>query len=167
MCSKALIRLFCHPPLEGGAYPLCHQRVGRGDGEGGRRCVGVTQRRLGWLTCIRGFRLRQQHVTCSAADIPERFVVCCCACTCVCTFFVFFVSIPKSSTAALHGNMAVAELVMDRMTLPLDHQDACGQTALHNAIAGGNPRMVELLLAKGASVWLTDKVGHTAGQFLK
>ena len=84
-----------------------------------------------------------------------------------CVLFVFFVSIPKSSTAALHGNMAVAELVMDRMTLPLDHQDACGQTALHNAIAGGNPRMVELLLAKGASVWLTDKVGHTAGQFLK
>ena len=64
------------------------------------------------------------------------------------------------TAAALHGNIAVAELVMGSTALPLDHQDACGQTALHNAIAGGNPDVVRLLLGRGASVWCKDKVGY-------
>jgi ankyrin repeat protein len=60
--------------------------------------------------------------------------------------------------SALHGTMEVAEQLLASMTLPLDMQDSCGQTALHNAIAGGQPAMVRRLLEKGASVWLRDAV---------
>jgi len=44
----------------------------------------------------------------------------------------------------------------------IDHQDKKGRTVLHKAVASGQVRLVEVLLAAGVNTGLKDKRGRTA-----
>jgi ankyrin repeat protein len=66
------------------------------------------------------------------------------------------------ASAIFSGNSNVAELLLTKTTLPIDHQGRTGNTALMFAAQWGQAASVEYLLKSGADVTLTNADGDTA-----
>jgi ankyrin repeat protein len=64
--------------------------------------------------------------------------------------------------AAHHGHTGVVRLLLESPDTDLSLVQESGATVLHVAAAGGEPDVVELLLAKGADVAARDGRGSTA-----
>ncbi len=64
--------------------------------------------------------------------------------------------------AAHHGHTAVVRLLLESPDVDLSLVQESGATVLHLGAAGGEPDVVELLLARGADVAARDGHGSTA-----
>ena len=64
--------------------------------------------------------------------------------------------------AAHHGHTRVVQLLLESPGADLSLVQESGATVLHLAAAGGEPDVVELLLANGADVTARDGHGSTA-----
>ena len=69
--------------------------------------------------------------------------------------------------AASHGSLDVARVLLDNGANPVNAQDQYGNTILAEAIksvgtGGEHFEIIKLLIARGASPWLTDRWGSTA-----
>uniref|UniRef100_H2Z4W8 Uncharacterized protein n=1 Tax=Ciona savignyi TaxID=51511 RepID=H2Z4W8_CIOSA len=63
-------------------------------------------------------------------------------------------------TAALHGKFKVLQYLTGTCKLSMKTRDACGSTALMDAIRSGNTASIELLIHFGESVYDVDSMGR-------
>ncbi len=63
--------------------------------------------------------------------------------------------------AAMRGNRAIVELLLDHGAAIDSRDDAHGATPLHMGVRGGHRAVTELLLTRGADVKIRDKEGKT------
>lgn len=66
------------------------------------------------------------------------------------------------ASAIFSGNTNVAEVLLTKTSLPIDHQGRTGNTALMFAAQWGQTASVEYLLKASADVTLTNANGDTA-----